>query len=164
MRCPPPPCRRWCPPYARRRTAQCFWRETSCWLQISQNMSEEAIVESLHSVFSRPMALVPTARLHAALCAANVRRHAWLQVWGKVAAAMGIACSAAASSHAADNARIVRPLPSVPALPVPHPLCCVNRPTVRVICRCGCAAARSCGRSAGRTPHLATAEAARARA
>ncbi len=32
---------------------------------------------------------------------------AWTQAWGKVAGAMGVACSAAAS-HAADNARLVR--------------------------------------------------------
>jgi hypothetical protein len=107
-------------------------------------MSEEAIVESLHSVFSRPMALVRTARLHAALRAANVRRDSWLQVWGKVAAAMGIACTAAASSHAADNARIVRLTPFVPALPVPNPLCSFNRPTccLQVWLRC-CALLRA---------------------
>lgn len=65
MRCPPPPCRRWCPPNVRRRAAQCG---ASCWLQVAQNMSEDAIVESLHNVFSRPMALVRIARINAACC------------------------------------------------------------------------------------------------
>lgn len=65
MRCPPPPCRRWCPPNVRRRAAECG---ASCWLQVAQNMSEEAIVESLHNVFSRPMALVRIARINAACC------------------------------------------------------------------------------------------------
>jgi hypothetical protein len=103
-------------------------------VQIAQGMTAEAIVASVHAVFSRPMARVchtiALPRTH------NDAHHDNAQAWVKVAAAAGVVAPASVQ-NAASNAKHVRYTPLGQQLPVPCATFLTLHSTYR---RCGCTA------------------------
>ena len=103
-------------------------------MQIAQGMTAEAIVASVHTVFSRPMAHV--CRTIALLRTHNHAHHDSAQAWVKVAAAAGVVAPASVQ-NAAGNAKHVRHTFLGQQLHVPCATSLTLHSTYR---RCGCTA------------------------